>query len=195
MSDSAATDVLPQGADARLLRRVADGDRAALGELVELHQAAVFRFARALLSDDAAAEDVTQETFVAALKGAHGFRAAGTARGWLLTIARRLALRQRGRETSTEDEALESLGRAAGWGSPDDPEQSLSGEEQRAAVTRALTRLSSEDREILALRDMEGLTGPETAEALGLGLAAMKSRLHRARLRFAAELRPEVTHD
>ena len=182
--------------DAALARRVAEGSRAAHAQLVEEHQAPVFRFARSLAPDDATAEDIVQETFLAAIRGAHGFRADGTLRGWLFTIARRLAHRQRPREVAVpEDDELEALGRAAGWGATDDPEARLSEQEQRTRVARVLCSLSEDEREILGLRDVEGLSGPETAAALGLGLAAMKSRLHRARLRFAAALRSEVRDD
>ena len=175
--------------DADLLARVAAGDRAAARPLVDRHHAPVFRFARALVRDDALAEDVLQETFIAALRGAATFRGAGSARGWLFTIARHAALKLRPRERPLpEEDDLEKLGADAGWGA-DDPEQLLSAGQSREAVTRALDALDPEDREILVLRDMEGLTGPEAAEVLHLSLAAMKSRLHRARLRFVAALR------
>ena len=64
--------------------------------------------------------------------------------------------------------------------------------ESRAHVAAALTSLSPDDREVLLLRDVEGLSGEETAHTLGVDLAAMKSRLHRARLRLAAACRKEV---
>jgi RNA polymerase sigma-70 factor (ECF subfamily) len=61
--------------------------------------------------------------------------------------------------------------------------------EEREWLARALARLSQADREVLILRDLEGLSGEETAAALGVTVRAMKSRLHRARLRLAAQLR------
>ena len=83
---------------------------------------------------------------------------------------------------------LPELGEAAGWGS-ESPEAEVLRAERRARLARALDALAPEDREVLVLRDLEELTGEETAAALGLSLAAMKSRLHRARLRLAAQLR------
>lgn len=182
--------------DSDLLARAAAGDRGAFAELVTRHQATVHRFAAALTRDAAAAEDVLQETFLAALKAAGSFRGEGSVRGWLLTIARNAALRYiRPREMAEGDhDTLEQLGRAAGWGEAPGPDGALDAARMRAAVWRAIEALSEEDREILVLRDIEGLSGEDTCAALGLGLAAMKSRLHRARLRFAAALGREDHH-
>lgn len=194
-------DVAPKDSDeAALLARVADGDRVALGALVERYQDSVMRFARSLVRTDAEAEDVLQETFLAALRGAAGYRGDGSVRGWLLTIARHTAYRRRRKEATYESEDghdLERLGQEAGWGdmSPS-PLEALAEAEAKHRVRAALMRLDPTDREILLLRDIEGLDGAETAAALGLGLAAMKSRLHRARLRMAALVKTEeeLTH-
>lgn len=179
--------------DGALLSAIAAGDRAASRVFVDRHKAAVFRFAEALLRDRALAEDVLQETLLAALRGAGTYRAEGSARGWLFTIARRAAIRSRPREVPLpDDEDIESLGDSAGWGAPD-AEQLMEGWQSRERVHRALSALPSEDREVLLLRDAEGLTGPEACAVLQISLAAMKSRLHRARLRMLAALRDEAT--
>ncbi len=86
------------------------------------------------------------------------------------------------------DEPLMTLGREAGWGS-DDPEALAIAAERRDTLTRALQALSPGDREVLILRDIEGLSGQEAAEVLAITGAALKSRLHRARLRLARALR------
>jgi RNA polymerase sigma-70 factor (ECF subfamily) len=88
-------------------------------------------------------------------------------------------------------EPLETLGVQAGWGDDGAALESLA---RRDLLRRALRRLRPDDREILVLRELEGLPGAEVAEMLELTLAAMKSRLHRARLRLAAALR-EVDDD
>ncbi len=176
-------------ADGALLARIAAGDRAAAPVFVARHKAALFRFAEALLRDRSLSEDVLQETFLSALRGAGTFRGDGSARGWLFTIARHAAIRLRPREAPLGgDEDMESLGARAGWGAPD-AEELLAGWQSRALVNKALAALPPEDREVLLLRDAEDLTGPETAEVLQVSLAAMKSRLHRARLRMLAALR------
>ena len=86
------------------------------------------------------------------------------------------------------------LGLDAGWGS-DDPEALAIAAERKEILQHALRTLSSDDQEVLTLRDIEGLRGPEAAEVLGIGERALKSRLHRARLRLAAALRKTSNHD
>ncbi|HEB91378.1 MAG TPA: RNA polymerase sigma factor [Deltaproteobacteria bacterium] len=180
-------------ADRRRLEEAAGGDRDAFAELVESHSGALLRFLRALTGDDAIAEDVLQETFLAALRGAAGFRGEGRVRAWLFTIARNKAMRHmRARpESATTEETIESLGLEAGWGSTDDPESAVADAERRALLERALAGLSPEDRVVITLHDLDELSGPETAHILGVSLAATKSRLHRARLRLMAALRRE----
>jgi RNA polymerase sigma-70 factor (ECF subfamily) len=176
--------------DRELLKRTAAGEREAFDELVVRHQAAVFRFARAATEGPAAAEDVLQETFLSAWRAAGTFEGRSAVRTWLLTIARNQAWHQREREARLpmDDVPLPELGEAAGWGDRS-PEEGALLSQRRGRLVRALAALGAEDREILVLRELEELTGEETAAALGIGLAAMKSRLHRARLRLAAQVR------
>ena len=174
--------------DAELLRRSAAGERASFDGVIERHAAAVLHLARAILADADAAEDVLQETFLAAWRGAGGFRG-DDARAWLLTIARNAArrhLRTRAGEPR-EHESTDQLALRAGWGAEDD--DTLRRLAARELVERGLAGLSAEDREVLVLRDLNGLTGEEAAATLGISLPAQKSRLHRARLRFIAILR------
>jgi len=176
--------------DEELLKRTAAGEREAFDEFVVRHRAAVFRFARAATDGPAAAEDVLQETFLAAWRAAGAFQGRSAVRTWLLTIARNQAWhhRERAGRIPVDDVPLPELGEAAGWGSPS-PEEGAQRSQRRDRLARALAALGPDEREILVLRELEELTGEETAAALGIGLAAMKSRLHRARLRLAAELR------
>ena len=181
--------------DLELLRRAEGGARAAFSALVERHQDAVYRFARSLGFDPAEAEDTLQETFVSAWRHAAQFRGEGSVRGWLLSIARNGIRSRRRRRTEVpvaDDESLEALGRAAGWGA----EAESLGDvlDRKDAVQRALSALSAQDREILILRDVEGFSGEETSAVLELKLPAVKSRLHRARLRLAAALREGGFH-
>jgi RNA polymerase sigma-70 factor, ECF subfamily len=171
--------------DAQLLQLAATGDDAAFALFVSRHQDGVWRRARALTQQAADAEDLLQETFVSAWRGASGFRG-DDARSWLLTIAAHAWQRTRRRPHTREEDAdadtLELLAARAAWGaiapeSPTDPE---------AIITVAFARLTPEDRELLTLRDIESLPGEAVAGTLGLSVAAMKSRLHRARLRLAA---------
>lgn len=178
--------------DAQLLDAAARGDRAAFHVFVDRYQAPLFRYLTALAGSEADAEDALQEAFVAAWKGADGFRGGPSARGWLFTIGRNALHRAHRRRVGepASFEAMEQLGARAGWGQEDDV---LEGLARKDLLARALDRLPAEDREILVLRELEGFSGEEAAQMLGLGLAAMKSRLHRARLKLVAALR-EVGH-
>ena len=178
--------------DRSLLQRAAGGDAGAFEAFVEVHRQPVWRFVRSLTQDAAAAEDALQEAFLAAWRNAGTFRGEGSALGWLLTLARHALYRQfRQRAGAPERleslESLAELGEAAGWGAEDPEEAFLTQDE----VRRALAKLSLEDRELLLLRDVEGLGNEACASILSLGLPALKSRLHRARLRFVAHLRGE----
>ena len=186
------------GEDAELLRRAGLGEGEAFDAFMERHAAPVFRFIVLHAREPDRAEDVLQETFLAAWRGAGSFRGPGSARSWLLSIARRAALRD-GRlragepvtSVSLDSVPLDVLAREAGWG--DDP----GGEERRLEakelVEAAFAALSPEDAEVLVLRDLEGFSGEEVADLLGVSLAAVKSRLHRARLRFMTRIR-ELDH-
>jgi len=178
-----------------LLRAAEGGDAAAFDALMERHQAAVFRFARALVRTDADAEDVLQQTFLSVWRTVTTGKARkdgdASVKSWLFTIARNGAYRTGRRRVGEpkQHESLEELGAAAGWGEGDDPETLTHALESRERLHEALLALPDEDREVIVLRDVEGLTGPEAARVLQLELPAVKSRLHRARLRLRALLR------
>jgi RNA polymerase sigma-70 factor, ECF subfamily len=186
----------PRGAvttadDASLLAATAAGDASAFATVLERHEAAVYRYARLLTRDHADAAEATQDAFVAAWRGAAGFRGPGSARAWLLSIARRevLRLRRALRDDPTDAETLEVLAEAAGWGHP-----SVSGGASNLdRLTEALAALPLADRDAVVLRDVEGLTPEQAAEQLGVSVAAFKSRLHRARLKLVRAVREEGT--
>ena len=180
--------------DVVLLQRSAGGDREAFDQVMRRHYASVYRLARLLMDGDADAEDVLQQTFLAAWKGAARFRAEATVRTWLLVIARHAALRTRQRHAREPIEAtsLDDLGLQAGWGGPD-PEALAMTAERRDLLEAAFERLTPEDREVITLRDLEGLSGEDTAAVLGVSVTAMKSRLHRARMGLAVRVKGEVS--
>lgn len=170
--------------DAELLRRSALGDEAAYASFVARHEAGVWRRARTLASNEADAEDLLQETFLAAWRAAGNFRG-GNARSWLLTIAthawQRVAPRVAREVATGDDEELEVLAERAGWGTGVHSENPA-----QAWIEAALHRLAPGDRTLLMLRDVEAIPAEEVAATLGLTLSATKSRLHRARMRLAA---------
>ncbi len=176
--------------DTELMQRAAVGDRTAFDELVGRHGPSMFRFARAIAASEPAAEDALQDAFLGAWRGAATFRAQSSVRNWLLTIVRNAVYRQHRRRVDDpeETESLSELGVAAGWGD-ENPESLAMQRESHDALTNAMEQLAAADREILLLRDIESLPGAEVAAILGVPIAAMKTRLHRARLRLAAKVR------
>ena len=188
MVDQQARD--PSISDSDLMALTAAGDRRAIEQLMYRHAPAVLRLARAVTGDAAAAEDTLQQTFLAVYQHASAFRGDSSARAWMLTIARNTAYRMRAkaRRQSVAEEPWIQLGVEAGWGS-EDPEALAMAAERKDTLRSAMSTLSAQDLEVLLLRDIEGLAGSEAAALMGIGERALKSRLHRARLRLAAALR------
>ncbi|MBL9037821.1 MAG: RNA polymerase sigma factor, partial [Archangium sp.] len=181
----------PEETDEGLMRRLAAGDRQAFEALIAAHGPAVTRLTSAILGDGATAQDAAQEALLSAFRRAATWQAdRGPVRPWLLAIARHEAARHRpARETTPLDDVpLAELGARAGWGG-DDPERLFAEAEERDRVWWALASLSPTDREVLTLRELEGLSGDHAAAMLDLELPALKSRLHRARLNLMAALR------
>ncbi len=161
---------------------------------MDRHAAAVHRLLLSLGAAPDDAEDALQECFIAAWRSAASYRGAGSARGWLFTIARNALRRQHRRRAGepAEHDSLDALGAAAGWGSEADYRYRF---EVREELAWALGHLPPDEREVVVLRDLEGLSGQETADALELSVAGMKSRLHRGRLRLMGVARREVDNE
>lgn len=161
---------------------------------MDRHLAAVYRLLVSLSGAPDEAEDAAQECFISAWRSAATYEGSGSARGWLFAIARN-ALRRRHRRRVGEPDVwvtLDALGEQAGWGSVSDFSASL---EARDTLERALAKLPAEEREAVELRDLAGFSGDEAAQVLGLSLPALKSRLHRGRLRLMGELRTLKVQD
>jgi RNA polymerase sigma-70 factor, ECF subfamily len=164
----------------------------AFGVFVARHRGAVYRFVRGLTTHDADAEDVLQQTFVAAWRAAADARVEHGARPFLFTIARHALHRlYRHHGVVTDDSvSLEELGARAGFAASDaTAERFAQAVEEREVLIQAIAALPHLEREVLQMRDLEGLSGEQVAAAVGISLPAMKSRLHRARLRLVAEVR------
>ncbi|BDC47993.1 hypothetical protein F183_A03090 [Bryobacterales bacterium F-183] len=158
------------------------------------YRPALLAYARCLTSSVADAEDLTQSTLLAALENAEQLQNRDDPKPWLFTILRnRFHRAARQREVAVGDDyPWTELAVNAGWSAPsagNDPFLQAATAERHQQLEAAFLALDAEDREILLLRDIEELSGPEASGLLGLSIAAMKSRLHRARLRLLAELR------
>ncbi len=181
--------------DSRLLEAARGGDARSLETLLERHQAQVYRFGMRMCRDPEDARDVLQDTLLAMARNVRDFRGASSISTWLYTIARSFCIKKRrrskfapARERSLDTDAAPDAARLA------DPalgaEETLAGKEVRQALERGIRALEPIYREVLLLRDVEGLTAAEVAEVLGVSVSAVKSRLHRARLSVRAHVAP-----
>lgn len=172
--------------DAALLESARGGDLDALDALIQRHERRVYRFGLKMCGDPEDAKDVLQETLLAMAKNLREFRGASSVSTWLYTIARSFCSKRRRRSKFAPalEQSLDSEVSAEVLGLSDpgrDPEEEAAARELSRTLDAAIRSLEPGYREVLLLRDVEGLTAPEVAEILGLGVEAVKSRLHRAR--------------
>lgn len=177
--------------DEDLVRRFAEGDGLAFDELVLRHRDAVYRFVRSQLDTDRnEAEDVTQSVFVEVFRCLDRFEGRSRLRTWIVGIAANLC-RQRRRERSSEAGHVEIVEAEALRQLPDGSPGLVAALERRElqeAVRAAIDGLGPEQRTVVLLREIEGLSYAEIAEALHVPLGTVRSRLHNARASLAERL-------
>jgi len=165
--------------DEALAAQASAGDRRAFGDLVRRHQDGVFGFVLRMVGSRDEAMDLTQDSFLKAWQALPGWRPEARFRTWLLQIARNASLdvlRRRSLATFVPiDEALELPG--AG---PTPETQAVMMQDLRL-LEAALLRLQPDHREVLLLRELEGLSYEEIASVLGVAEGTVKSRIGRAR--------------
>jgi len=178
-----------------LVERAQVGDSAAFTTLVEQYQRKIFRLAMNITQNTEDAEDVLQETFLKAYQHLDGFQRNSKFYTWIVRIAVNEALmklrKRRGDKFVSLDEPLETgeeevKREVAVW--EGNPEDRYSQEEIRKILDEAVESLKPDFRTVFALRDIEELSTEETAEALGISVPAVKSRLLRARLALREKL-------
>jgi RNA polymerase sigma-70 factor (ECF subfamily) len=186
--------------DHELLAAARVGDDTALATLLARHQAQVYRFGMHMCRDPEDAKDVLQDTLLAMARSVRDFRGASSLSTWLYAIARSFCLKKRRRSkfAPETEHSLESDASAEVRALEDpaaEPETIVAGKEIEHALGTAIASLPPMYREVLLLRDVEGLTAAEVAEVLGIGVDAVKSRLHRARLRVRERIAPLLQED
>ena len=168
------------------------GDPAAVSALFETYADRIYRLALGVLRDPTAAEDVVQETFLSAITHLDRFEGRSSLGTWLYRVAYNASidrLRRRTDEPLPPDEPGDDAETGAALPLPKaiiawagTPERWQADREVSAEIERAIAALPRSLRVVFLLRDVEGLSTEETAEALGLSEGATKVRLHRARL-------------
>ena len=171
-----------------MVARARAGDRRALDYVTRRVSGSLYRFSRGFCRNPHDAEDVMQDVLVALLTSLRKFRGDASLSSWAYVVARNACARRRrrARPASLEQDdpaAMKSI-RDPGV----EPDRAAERQELREALERGIARLPAALRDVLVLRDVEGLDAARVARQLGLSEAAVKSRLHRARLSLRATL-------
>ena len=191
-----------------LLVRLRAGDRVAFSALVERHGGALLRLAQSIVHNGATAEEVVQESWMAALEALDDFAGRSSLRTWLFHIvankARTRVVREGrsapfssfGAEAGGDEPAVDParFSQTGMWKDPpgpwseENPERLVQGAQTRAAIERAIAALPEAQRAVITLRDLEGLEAEEICNLLGLTLSNQRVLLHRARAKVRTAL-------
>lgn len=186
-----------QDYEQRLIQCTRDGDHEAFYELIRPYERRVYAAAFAILRNEADADDCAQEAVLKAFKHIRQFRAEAKFSTWLIQIAVNEARMRRRKERAEILEPIEKESNEGDNYTPRDfadwreiPSEVLERKEIREKLAEALGSLGQIYREVFVLRDMEQLSIDETAKALGISTASVKTRLLRARLMLRDLLAP-----
>lgn len=176
------------------MRAAKSGDAAAFEELVNRYERKIFRLTMNITRNHEDAEDAMQDAFLKAYSHLSGFEEGSRFYTWLVRIAANEALmrlRKRRPNLFSLDEPIEGEEdiiprEIEDWGPS--PEQNYAQSEMRGILNQVIDQLDPAFRVVFVLRDVEGLSTEDTAEIVGISVAAVKSRLLRARLKLRSKL-------
>ena len=174
--------------DEVLVRRAQEGDTAAFDELVRRYTHIVYRVLYKILRHEEDTQDALQDTFVSAYRALPRFRQDSRFSTWIYRIATNAALmKARARRSNlvsldhpTEDEGVQSAWELPDWSAT--PDEEIMTDETRRIMEEAIQALPAEQRAAFVLHDIQGLSSADTAQAMGITVSAVNSRLHRARV-------------
>jgi RNA polymerase sigma-70 factor (ECF subfamily) len=189
LAPPAAFDDAPDDAEAELLSRLLRAERSALGEMYDTHHAAVRAFARRLVGEPAAAEDLVHEVFVALPRAARNFRGQSSLRTFLISIAVNHA-RHHVRAASRRRSAFDRLEREP-LAEGHDPEHATERKLLAEALNRALDALPMDQRVAFVLCEVEERTSVDAARIVGVPEGTMRTRLFHAKKKLRSELERE----
>jgi RNA polymerase sigma-70 factor (ECF subfamily) len=169
--------------DEEIVRRVLDGETELFEAIVRRHNQRLFRVARAILRDDAAAEDVMQEAYFRAFTKLGQFAGEAKFSTWLTRIAVYDAL-GRLRRAKSQQELSETMHNS------DNPERAAYDRELQSGLEQAIDALPPMYRSVFVLREIEEMSVAETADCLSITPESVKTRLHRARALLRTHLEP-----
>ena len=204
MTDRSAAPPAPTDSDALLVERAAAGDHRAYELLVIKYQRRIERLIGRMVRDVDLVPDIAQETFIRAWRALHQFRGAAQFYTWLYRIAVNTAkksLMELKRDPVMTESALKSVDdddetsrRENELTSESTPESELAAREIAAAVNAAMEALPEDLRQAVTLREIEGLSYEEIAEAMNCPIGTVRSRIFRAREAISARVKPLLSH-
>jgi RNA polymerase sigma-70 factor (ECF subfamily) len=171
-----------------LVARARQGDRDALEGVLATIAPSIHRFGLRMCKNVHDAEDVLQDTLINVANHLGDFEGRSSLSSWVFALTRSACARKRRGLKNRPPESDDRLAEAPDLGPT--PEARAADQELASALSGALDALSDDYREVILLRDIEGLSAPEAASALGITVDALKSRLHRAREALRTALRP-----
>jgi RNA polymerase sigma-70 factor (ECF subfamily) len=183
-------------AEAALIQRCAAGEQGACAELVATHERMVYQLAFHLLGDRDEALDLAQEVFLRVFRTLPSFRGQSALRTWIYRIVINQARnrqrwwrrRRRSDQVQLEHHVLEH-GELRQQTDAESPDRALARKELAAKLWTALDQLPFDQRTVMVLREIDGLSYDEIADSLGVAIGTVKSRLTRARQTLRRELR------
>jgi RNA polymerase sigma-70 factor (ECF subfamily) len=181
--------VTSKRSEAQLVEAARSGDDTALEELLVRHEQQVYRFGLHMCGSEEDAKEVLQETLLAAFRGLHTFRGDAALSSWLYQVARTHCFRLR-RRRAGEPSKLQPLDAATAHVASEDaaPDMVSHARQVGELLQTAILALPEAWREVLILRDVEGLTAEDAARVVGIEVRALKSRLYRARRQLREHL-------
>jgi RNA polymerase sigma-70 factor, ECF subfamily len=188
--------------DDELLAKLRAGDEAAFVALVESYQPSMLRVASSFVPSRAVAEEVVQDTWLGVLRGLEGFEGRSSLKTWVFRILVNRARSAGAREPRTvaiEDEGLlaDRFTAAGDWREPpafwtEEIEERLAAPAMAARICQQVDNLPDAQRQVVTLRDVEGLSSSEVCELLGITEGNQRVLLHRGRTRVRAMLEDDV---
>jgi RNA polymerase sigma-70 factor (ECF subfamily) len=185
--------------EAQMIAKILAGDSQLFHELIRPYERRVYVMALSFLHNEADAEDAAQEAFLKAFRKLSSFRGESKFGTWLVSIALNEARTRIRHQNTVKIESLDEPPDEQGQVSPallrdwkEIPSEALERKEIRLLLQQAITALPLIYREVFQLRDIEQLSVNEAATALGISIAAVKVRLHRARMMLQKKLAPEL---
>ncbi|MGH9269186.1 MAG: RNA polymerase sigma factor [Acidimicrobiales bacterium] len=206
VTDAAAAIVLASigvDDDVGLLERLRAGDESAFADLVRSYQPRLLRLAEATVGSRAVAEEVCQDTWLAVVRGVERFEGRSSFKTWLFRILVNRARTSAGREQRAgrpEQDVVERFNATGAWAAPPVPwservDDRLVAERLAHRVHELLPELPDQQRKVVILRDIEGVSPADVASVLGISAGNQRVLLHRGRARLRELLTVEMSSD